>query len=316
MKSIKIQILTKDHDGDSRSDLELLSDLNELIVSQFSKLLKEAKPNRLRHHQLIKLMMTECHPVTDQQKVSKQIEQFFALKPQQRSNQAFREIFGCEPNPWLRDQFDLHFANALCSETDLYRLAIRIQDLTRRHFSFPTPIANTGMYHLIVHRLTQPRWDEPNIDINIFDFTRIWEKLAQQSFADQYNIFFDLLNNRIKNIEAREAAFDPATLLDLTTTSSSGDLHLTQLELDWCKQILIATQLCWSPPAYPLSSGPKNKYSKELEQICRLLHLQRKTPIIPAGAAQKLSSHLAHTCKRYLDHYAQPPIIWVKSAAS
>lgn len=304
MTKLRIRFLTiaGDQSESDCPDQKALTDLDQLVRSELTRLLLGAIPTQLRRHQLVHLLEQErpslSNPIV-------RVNLFFSEPHHLRTNQFFRSTFEVEPYPWLRDQFDLHFGQAEISETEIYKLALKTRDYFRNNFCFPAEISTAGLLQVVLHRLTNPRWDEPVTQLDLWDFVRIWKMICQKHFGDTYNTFFELLLNRVNEINSDLAILNPSSITKENSLPSSGDQFLSQTELDWLKHILAYIQLGWSPPSYPISTGPKNKITKAIETLCRILHLQSKSKVLPASDVTRLKDHLAKSCKDWLIYYKQ-----------
>ncbi|MCC7404590.1 MAG: hypothetical protein IT288_09360 [Bdellovibrionales bacterium] len=303
MSRIKLRLMAPGTtEAENYSDSAALREFNQTIQSAMNQLLVDSRPNRLRRHQLSKILLREG---SDRPELVERIDEFYQIPPRQRSDREFARLFGIKPYPWLRNQFDLNFGQAEVPEVLLYKLSLKVRDFIKSRFTFPGEISNAQMFHLVLYSLTRPRWDEPRSSIDLNDFVRVWRRACLKWFGDRYQIFFKILLDRVNNVEFEVDILNPSSLADLTSNPSAGDQSLTQTELDWLKRVLTSIQLDWSPPAFPLSSGPQNKVTREIEKVCRILHLQSQTQILPATDEARLKEHLSLRCREWLSHYNQ-----------
>lgn len=267
----------------------------------FERLLKESPPHRDRRYALMKLLVDEKSPLPPEQ-LNEAIGAFYKLAYERRTTEQFRRIFGVKPYPWLLDQFSLSFRTAVVSETRVYKAASSFRHLIRNTIDVPDAISSVDLIHLVIHRITRPRIDQIATGIELSTVSRRWRDVSFFRFGSGYESFFDELDKAIEDSEISGLEQAGSSINFFKTDSPAplvADPEITQTDLDWFKNILLAFEQNQRPPLYPLARGPKIPITLRIERLVREAH--RRFPFRHGP----LEDAVIRSCRFYLDALKQ-----------
>lgn len=267
----------------------------------FEVLLKESPPSRDRKFALVKLLMQEESPLT-RERLEHAVAEFYQLNYVRRTAGQFRRSFSVRPYPWLLNQFNLSFRTALVSEMKVFKTASTIRHLIRNVLEVPNEISSVDVLHLVVHRLTKPRIDQLDTGIGLETFCRRWRDVSFFKFGSRYEEFFDDLDSAI--LDSEQLTDHDGGLFgisDETLDDTFTDPDISQTELDWFKDLIVAFERNHRPPLYPLQRGPQTPVVLRLEKLVRAAHSRYPLRHGP------LEEAVARSCLHFLRLFKQEP---------
>jgi len=277
---------------------EIWAIIDSRITFELSRMLKEAMPNQLKLHQLTNLM---CREITKSNftSIKQKVLSYYQVHFQRRTDGQFLKTFGILPYPWLHSQFILNFSNAQISETQLAKLASTLRHLITLNFSPPNPIVKSDFLHLTLYKLIYPRTDRKKSGLTLKDFVLVWRSTAHSKWGNKFEFYFESILEEMELNKGASATRTPISR-GMLPTEQANDIELSQTDLDWMKDILASIQKQQNPPHYPLSRGPNNPTTRNLEKIVRAICLVQTGPNI-----QLLQNTARSLCTTYLSIYGQ-----------
>lgn len=267
----------------------------------FEVLLKESPPSRERKFALVKLLMQEESPLS-RESLESAVTEFYQLNYMRRTASQFRRSFSVRPYPWLLSQFNLSFRTVFVSETKIFKTASTIRHLLRNVLEIPNEISSVDVLHLAVHRLTKPRIDQLDAGVGLDTFCRRWRDVSFFKFGGRYEEFFDDLDSAI--LESEQLAGHDGGFFgisDETLDEAFIDPDVSQTELDWFKDLLVAFEHNHRPPLYPLQRGPQTPVVLRLEKLVRAAHSRYPLRHGP------LEEAVVRSCLHFLRLFKQEP---------
>ncbi len=274
-----------------------IDQLNQRLSDEFEYLLKSAHPRALKKHQIARALIEE-KPGLSLRELETKIHEFYSIAYERRTERQVARTFRVKPYPWLMQQFVLNFATAGVSETSMVKSAGRFRHLFRMVLSPPEEINSISFLHTVVHRITNPRWDQPTTGIDLPSFANIWRRTTWEKFGERYHLFFlDLFEkvealpqNQLPRMDLGQSGEDP---------SWTSELNLTQTDLDWMNDIVVALNMDGHLPPFPLKKGPSNPTTLRIEQLVRAANQLYPQHHLP------LEETLRKACGRCLEIFRQ-----------
>lgn len=282
----------------SKSKRQLLAELDQRITHELGYLLKGAYPSREKVHQLAKQLSREVDD-RDFETIKRQVLSYFSVPFERRTAGQFMRTFGIRPYPWLHSQFLLNFCNAHVSETKIAKLAGTLRHYFLLTIEPPKELAQTDFLHLTLFKLLHPRPEQKKSGFRLSDFIDCWDQTARTKWGDKYNDYFESLSEDA-DFDYGAPISNPPICRGSEAQEQANELEFTQTDLDWMKQILEALDIQKLPPQYPLSRGPNQPATRQLEKVVRAIIKVKTGPkaILLTRAAQGL-------CTSYLQTYGQ-----------
>jgi hypothetical protein len=282
----------------SKPKRQLLAELDQRITHELGQLLKSAHPSREKIHQLAKLLSREVDD-RDFETIKRQVLAYYSCPFERRTAGQFMRTFGIKPYPWLHSQFLLNFCNAHVSETKIAKLAGTLRHYFLLTIEPPKEVAQTDFLHLTLFKLLHPRPEEKKSGFRLGDFIDCWDQTARSKWGDKFNNYFESLAEDA-DVEYGAPISNPPIGRGSEAHDQANDLEFTQTDLDWMKEILEAIASQRPPPQYPLSRGPNQPATRQLEKVVRAIIKLKNGPkvILLSKAAREL-------CTGYLDLYGQ-----------
>ncbi len=241
--------------------------LNQRLKDEFELLLKTAHPRPLKKRQIASILKDEVQGLSIRELESK-VHDFFSIAYERRTEKQVARTFQIKPYPWLMQQFVLNFASAGVSETAMIKSAGRFRYLFRTVIAPPEEINSISFLHTVIHRISNPNWNQPTTGIDLSVFANVWQKSTWERYGEKHRLFFSGLFEKLEDTPQQSFL-----QLDLFASGESNDhtfeLNLTQTDLDWMKDLIDAINLGERLPAFPLQRGPVSATSQRMEKLVR-----------------------------------------------
>ena len=279
-------------------DLRIRADLEQLM--------KSSPPSREKCFQLIKTLQSEGAKGSEYE-LQRKVHNFYKVEFERRTAGYFKRIFEIRPYPWLLNQFVLDYSNITVSQTTLLKIASNFRHAIRNVMSAPDLIVDTGFLHVVLHRLTHPRYDQKSTAYNFYDFVDRWQTCTRSKWGDQFDQFFkdiyEAIPEDLKTNEPTAAAVGMATF----ENDKANEPDLTQTELDWMKTVIMAIHRGELPPQFPLSKPPKNPGPRTLNKITRLMRIYKRKGNSALFDYESVLYTARDICHKHLVAYNQLP---------
>jgi len=283
---------------DMITNRQVLAELDQRISFELGLLLKKAQPTRLRVHQLTKLIQNESQNI-DFESTRRRVLSYFEIPFERRTSGQFQRTFGVQAYPWLHDQFLLNYTHAQISETSVVKLAVKIRHYLKITIAPPRDLIQADFLHLTVYKLVHPQSHQKKSGLRLYDFTLAWAELARKKWGSDYNLFFNRLVRDLR-FEYGAPLSNPPLTMGTFEDKAGQALELTQTDLEWMKSIVEAASHNTIPLNYPLSRGPNQPATRQLDKLIRS---RQRLPEGPKAALLMIAAR--NLSRAYLKIYGQ-----------
>ena len=263
---------------------------------EFGRLLKEARPSRLRLHQLVKTFQSE-RPDLSYADIERRLLSVYALSFDRRTTSTVERVFQTPVYPWLMGQLLLNFSTACISETVQYRSATTLRHMIEGTLDLPMRITEASLLQQVTHRLVTPRHDQISSGIGLDHFIETWAEVCFRRYGDLYGDLFGQLRDLVEQVRGMPLQIHSKAVI--ATEQELNRLQLSQTDLDWMKAVLMSFTVSERPPTYPLSRGPQTPTVRRIETLIRTLH------VIPMTKHEPIRHAVIQTCETLLAAYGQ-----------
>ena len=241
-----------------------MSILNQKVTHLLLALQKDCKPNRNKFNQLRRILQSEF-PNRPVQTIEKQILSYYNINFDRRTESAFSQNFSIKKQTWLQNQFLLDFKKSYLNETLIYNSSVELNHLLTKSIDAPFEIMDSKIIHVVLYKLTHPRWDEPSANLDLYDVLRKWSEICFSRFGNKYESIFKQLELLLTG-----KALDSSLLKTSSELQTEKDpLFLTATEITWIEDVLKCMARSKPLPDYPIAQGPQNKYTRALSNLVR-----------------------------------------------
>lgn len=244
------------------------------IEERIQGLLDSAEPNPTKAFHLYKTCLRSQAFEGPFEKFQSVLFHFFGVTPSQRKK-SFLDRYLLRPlDAQDFSQFKLSFHSASVNALSLQELANWTYNLMRVGLKIKTVILNQDLIHRALYRLTHPAADEKGDKIRFRDFYETWGITVKNHYGEQYANEVSSVLAELQWLETQQKEVEEASNL---RASGGPLLYLTQTEIYWVQDTLLAIQKDTALPKFPLSRGPAKTKLCELERTIKLYRIVQST---------------------------------------
>lgn len=150
------------------------------------------------------------------------------------------------------------------TETEVRKAAANFFKSAQELLPAPIGILDSGITHVVIHKLVNPRYDRSFFSPSLIDFVEVWSEVVLSKFGSVYEGYFSALLDELRKHSLRLRPELP----EVEESPLMGE-DPTETELQWLLVVVKHLMKGREAPGFPLAKGPKHRKVQRVSELVR-----------------------------------------------